>query len=247
MPCEEWRIKSDDGLTLVGRYYEFDPSAPVEILLHGYRGSAEIDLSGGMQRCFAVKHNALLVDLRGCGKSGGSVITFGLKECRDTLNWLDEINRRLAPKEIYIGGVSMGATTALLAGGSELPDNVKGIVADCGFHSAREIIRTVIGKIGLPVAVFYPLVRLGGLIFGGFDIDTVSAEEAVKRCRVPVLFFHGEDDDYVPCEMSRINFNACNSKKMLVTMKGAGHGLCYLVDKEKYMNSVREFFGSHPQ
>ena len=66
----------------------------------------------------------------------------------------------------------------------------------------------------------------------------------MKKCTVPVIFFHGESDDFVPCEMSRINYEACPSRKMLVTIPGAGHGLCYPKDPERYLGSLREFFGA---
>jgi fermentation-respiration switch protein FrsA (DUF1100 family) len=67
--------------------------------------------------------------------------------------------------------------------------------------------------------------------------------EAVKNAKVPVIFFHGEADDFVPCEMSKINYEACSSKKMLVTVAGAGHGLSFPVAPEKYLNALRDFFG----
>ena len=72
----------------------------------------------------------------------------------------------------------------------------------------------------------------------------ISTVEAVKRCRVPVIFFHGESDDYVPCEMSRENYDACASRKALVTIPGAGHGLSYPAAPETYLEAARAFFGS---
>ena len=67
--------------------------------------------------------------------------------------------------------------------------------------------------------------------------------EAVKHATVPVIFFHGDGDDYVPCEMSRINYEACTSKKKLVIIPRAGHGLSYPVAPDIYLNALREFFG----
>lgn len=67
--------------------------------------------------------------------------------------------------------------------------------------------------------------------------------EAVKQCTVPVILFHGESDDFVPCEMSRINYDACATRKMLVTVPGAGHGLSYPMAPETYLDALREFFG----
>lgn len=248
IPFEEFSITSFDGLKLVGKYYEYKKGAPIELMFHGYRGSAQRDLSGAVQRCFELHTSALIVEQRCSKKSEGNVITFGIFEHRDCLSWVDFMIKHFGEDvRILLTGISMGASTVLTATGKELPKNVIGVIADCGFSSPKDIIKKVIKQMGLPVGLGYFFVKLGARIYGGFDLEETSAETALKNCTVPVLFFHGEDDDYVPCEMSKINFNACNSKKMLVTMKGAGHGLCYLVDKEKYMNSVREFFGSHPQ
>ena len=66
----------------------------------------------------------------------------------------------------------------------------------------------------------------------------------MKRCKVPVIFFHGENDDYVPCYMSKQNFDACTARKKLVTIPGAGHGLSYPVDPKTYLQELREFFDS---
>lgn len=107
----------------------------------------------------------------------------------------------------------MGASTVLMVSDQALPPNVLGILADCGFSSAKDIIKKVIRQMGLPADIGYPFVKLGAKLFGHFDLEAHSAREAVKNATVPVIFFHGDGDDYVPCEMSRINHDACTSKK----------------------------------
>ena len=244
MPHEEFSIRSFDGLTLHAKFYEYAPGAPMELMFHGYRGSAERDLSGGVQRCFSVGRSALVVDQRCGGKSGGKVITFGVREHQDCLSWVDFAVAHFGPDvKIVLTGISMGAATVLMAGGRELPENVIGILADCGYSSPREIIRAVMGGMGIPPALGYPFVRLGARLFGGFDPEEYSPLEAVKSCTVPVIFFHGESDDYVPCGMSRINYDACASRKRLVTIPGAAHGLSYPADPERYLAELRDFFG----
>ena len=244
MKHEEFKIRSFDGLDLYGKYYELAPGAPVEVMFHGYRGNAERDLSGGVQRCFKLGRSALIVDQRCSGKSGGNVITFGVREHRDCLAWTNFASEHFGPDvKIILTGISMGASTVLMAGGCDLPENVIGILADCGFTSARDIIREVISKMKLPLTLGYPLAMLGAKIFGGFNPEEVSAIEMVKKCQVPVLFFHGGDDDFVPCSMSRENYEACASRKRLVIVPGAGHGLSYPVDPEGYLTAAREFFG----
>lgn len=243
LPHREFSITSFDGLTLRGKYYEHTPGAPIELMMHGYRGDAERDLCGGVQRSFALGRNALIVDQRGCGKSDGHTITFGVNEHRDCLAWVDFMIKRFGPDvKIILTGISMGASTVLMAAGRELPKNVIGVLADCGFTCARDIIQTVIREMGLPPKLAYPFVKLGARIYGHFDIDEYPAIEAVKNCKVPVIFYHGEDDAYVPCDMSRENFEACASAKKLVTIPGAGHGLCYPVAPKLYLESLREFF-----
>ena len=244
MPHEEMSITSFDGLKLRGKFYEYAPNAPIELMFHGYRGTAERDLSGGVERCFKLGHSALLVDQRGCSDSEGNVISFGINEHRDCLAWLDFAIQRFGKDvKIILTGISMGASTVLMVSDRALPPNVLGILADCGFSSAKDIIKKVIRQMGLPADVGYPFVKLGAKLFGHFDLEAHSAVEAAKNATVPVIFFHGDGDDYVPCEMSRINYEACTSKKKLVIIPRAGHGLSYPVAPDTYLNALREFFG----
>lgn len=243
MPHEDMTVTSFDGLTLKGRYYEFSPGAPIELMFHGYRGNADRDLCGGVQRCFALGHSALIVDQRACGKSEGHVISFGIRERRDCHTWLAYMQERFGPDaRIILCGISMGASTVLMAAGEDLPENVIGVLADCGFSSAKAIIQKVIRDMKLPSGISYPFVKLGARIYGGFDLEETSAIEAVKRCRVPAIFFHGESDEFVPCDMSRELYEACVTRKQLVTIPGAGHGLSYPVDKQTYLKELGQFF-----
>ena len=250
LPHEDVSIESRDGLVLTGKYYEFAPGAPIELMFHGYRGSAERDMSGGVQRCFSVGRSALVVEQRCSNTSGGNVITFGIREHLDCLDWIDFTVRHFGSDvKIILTGISMGASTVLMAAGQPLPENVIGILADCGFTSAREIMYHVMGQLKLPPKVFYPIVKLGAKLFGRFDLDAYSAIMAMEHCKVPVIFYHGEADDFVPCRMSRENYDACSTRKCLVTVPGAGHGLSYPADPERYVRTLLDFFGaeaSHP-
>jgi fermentation-respiration switch protein FrsA (DUF1100 family) len=245
IPYRTLTVRSFDGLTLYGKYYEYAPGAPIELMFHGYRGSAERDMPGGAQRCFRAGRSALLVDQRASGQSDGSVISFGINECRDCLAWVDFAVKKFGPqRKLILTGISMGAATVMMAAGEELPDNVIGILADCGYSSPKEIICKVIRQLGLPTKAMYPLVKLGAKLYGQFDLEANSPVDALKRAKKPVIFLHGEADDFVPCEMSKACFDVCASRKQLVTIPGAGHGLAYPVDKERYLSALREFFGA---
>lgn len=240
---EEVSIRSFDGLRLYGKYYEFTPGAPVELLFHGYRSTAERDLSGGLERCARLGRNVILVHHRASGKSEGNVITFGVLEKRDALLWAALIAERFPRRKIILTGISMGAATVMMCAKEALPQNVVGILADCGYTSPRAIISKVLDEnLHLPSRVFYPFVYLGARLFGGFDLHDAPPVEALAAARVPVLFFHGDADGFVPSKMSEENFAACAKEKKLVFIEGAGHGLAYPVNKEKYLSEMRAFF-----
>lgn len=246
MPYADMWITSHDGLTLHGKYYECEKGAPIELMFHGYRGSAERDLCGGVQRCFALGRNVLLVDQRASGKSSGNIISFGINESHDCLAWIDHIINTLDKNaKIILCGISMGAATVLMAAGNPLPENVVGVLADCGYTTAREMIEKTIKEMKLPPKILYPFVRLGGLIFGRFDINKANPVEAVKNCKVPVIFFHGDADNFVPCDMSKRCFEACSAPKEMVTVGSADHGLSYVIDEAEYIKAVANFFNKN--
>lgn len=242
IPFEEFEIKSYDGLTLRGKYYEYQKNAPIEIMFHGYRGNSERDLAGGIQRCFSLKRSALVVDQRGHGNSDGFNIYFGAKEKFDVVSWAEFAYQKFGSNvPLLITGISMGASTVLLASELQLPPSVKGVIADCGYSSAKEIIKKIIKQIHLPTFVFYPLIAFGAKFYGKFNLKDADVTRALKNSKIPVKFIHGTTDDFVPYTMSEINFNACSSDKSILLVEGAGHGLSYLVNPEKYLEEVKFF------
>ncbi len=236
------KIRSFDGLTLFGNFYDLHSDGAIELMFHGYRGTAERDLCGAVNRCKSLGHSAFIVDQRASTRSDGKVITFGINESKDCLRWVDYLVELFPKRKIILTGISMGAATVLTAAGNPLPENVVGVIADCGFTSPKEIITKVITEdMHIPGKLLYPFVKLSARLFAGFDLEESSALESVKKFTLPVLLIHGEDDNYVPCEMSRRLYAACTSRKTLFTVKGADHGLSYLMDKEGYVKAFEEF------
>lgn len=246
IPYEDVWITSDDGLRLHGKCYTSTPDAPVQIMFHGYKSGAERDFCGGLQVAVRGGFNVLLVDQRAHGKSEGKCLTFGVKEHHDCLAWIDyAIERFGRDTKIFLYGMSMGAATVLMASGLELPGNVVGIVADCGYTSPEAIIKKVLREQHCPIFPVYYLTRLGGMLFGGFDLESASAVDALTRCKTPVLFIHGGDDRFVPCEMGRENYDRCAAgNKRLLIVPGAGHGISYMIDQRTYLDTLDAFIKS---
>lgn len=242
---EDVTIRSRDNLTLHGRYYEKTSGGPVQILFHGYRGSPLRDFCVGLPLALELGFNVLLIDERAHGKSQGKCLTFGILERFDCLDWIGYVRERFgADTPVVLSGVSMGAAIVMMASGLELPANVRGIIADCGYNSPKDILIRVMTDVGYPKWPTYPLIRLGGRLFGGFDVEAASAETALANCAVPVLFIHGDDDRFVPCRMSRQDFDACAAPKTLVVVPGAPHAISCVVAPRMYRSAVEAFLNS---
>ena len=242
-PYEQINIMSYDGLNLVGRYYHYSDGAPLDVLFHGYRSSPTHDFCGGVHISFEAGHNVLLVYQRSHGKSSGRSITFGEKEKYDVVSWVNYAKARFGEDvAITLTGISMGASTVILASAlPELPDNVKGIIADSPYSNTKDIIIHTVRGMKLPPFVFYPFIRLGGMIFARFDPNKTSMTEAAKHSRVPILLIHGDDDSFVPKYMSDEIYRAHGGKMDYHVFPGANHGLSFLTDPERYKKICGDF------
>lgn len=235
---------SHDGLRLVGHYFTCPNPKRVIIAMHGWRSSWNRDF--GMVADFyrSSDCNVLYAEQRGQGESDGEYMGFGLLERYDVLSWIDWINDNSdVHLPIYLVGISMGATTVLMSTGFDLPENVKGVVADCGFTSPQSIWKHVAeNNLRLPYGLYSAAASdlcKKKINMGAMDYSTL---DAMKRCTVPILFVHGTDDSFVPIEMTYANYKACAAYKKLLVVPGAEHGMSYLVDKEKYEEAYADLW-----
>lgn len=242
IPYETVSITTFDGLKLMGRYYHTADGAPLDLCFHGYRSSPIIDFSGGSEMSFEMGHNILMVEQRAHGNSEGNTITFGILERRDLQCWVNYAVERFGPDiQILLYGVSMGGATVLMASNLPLSANVKGIIADCPYASPAEIIAEVGKGRHFPPAVTKILAAVGAKLYGGFHLNETDAVRAVKQTRIPILIIHGEDDRFVPCEMSEQVYLANPQMVTRYTVPTAAHGIAYLVDTPFYKQTVKEF------
>ncbi|MBQ3011231.1 MAG: alpha/beta hydrolase [Oscillospiraceae bacterium] len=243
LPYEQVSITSYDGLKLTARYYHRNDGAPVKIEFHGYRSAATRDFSGANELDVLTGCNVLLVDQRSHGLSEGTTITFGIKERHDVVSWANyAVDRFGSDVKILLSGVSMGAATVLMASNLELPSNVKGIIADCGYSSPAAIIKKVCKEdMHLPVMILYPFIKLAAKWVGKFDLEETSAVEAVKCTKVPLFLVHGTEDRYVPCSMAYEIKEAAGDMARLHLFEGSGHVLSYMDDTPRYHRLAQAF------
>ena len=238
-------IISDDGLRLHACYLPADKPKRILLLSHGYRGSGFGDFANMARFLHENGCDLLFIDQRCCGLSEGKYITFGAREHRDILKWvrqLDENNKNDLP--IYLYGESMGAATILMASGHELPGNVKGLICDCGFCSMKQQLRDIAKEWFHIKWIELLLLRVDLFcrLFAGFKMSDADTKEALSKCRIPILFFHGSDDTYVKAHNSVKNYEMCRSGKDLMIVRGARHMCSPYVEEKEYRGRITEFF-----
>lgn len=243
-PHEWCYTQSFDDLKLAARYYNNNSSCTI-LLFHGYRSSAAHDFSCAVEMYYKMGLNILLVEQRAHGKSEGKYITFGVNESRDVLSWCEFLNQQFKPKQIIISGISMGATTVLLSLRLPLPQNVKGVIADCGFTSPADIIAKV-GKDSFKINAkpLIPFLNLACKLIGKFSITELSTIETVKLSNLPIMLIHGEKDTFVPCEMTKATFKNCKNNCKIFLSANAGHGTSFLFDTESLIQELKLFLTS---
>lgn len=240
--AQEVSITSYDGLKLSGTWLETENAKGTIILAHGYRSCKLVEFSMVLELYQGYGLNILLIDQRSHGKSEGRVITFGVKECRDVRKWIDWVNEKENNKPVILSGLSMGASTVLFLADEELPTNVKGIIADCGFTSPWDIIGCVFRTVThLPPTPSLWVAELFARVFGSFSLRQKDTKKVLKNSKLPILMVHGKDDGFVPCEMTQQGYDACTGEKELFLVEGADHGLSFLKDTEHYKEKVRAF------
>lgn len=242
--CADVEIISRDGIRLAGHFYECPTARRIVVAMHGWRSTWAKDFGVISQFFHSNDCSVLYAEQRAQNQSEGEYMTFGLLERYDCLDWVNWVNEEFGEAvPIYLAGVSMGATTVLMASGLELPANVRGIVADCGFTSPHAIWKHVVeSNLHLSYALHDSQVKKMVQKKIQMDPQEHSTVDALKECRVPVLFIHGAEDSFVPVSMTYENYRACTAPKELLIVPGAEHGMSYIVEQGKYETAVRSFW-----
>ena len=240
---ERVEIVSEDGLRLVGRLTLNPGAKGIVLMFHGYRTHPEIDFSASSHVYYNAGNHILHIDQRASGESEGKYIGFGVLESRDCRQWCEYAVQRFgADIKIYLGGLSMGASTVLMAAGRNLPENVSGIVADSAFSSPAEIIQKKIHQsykikgllLTMSIGVFSRLLA-------HYSLRELSIPEIMEMNTIPVFFVHGKADSLVPVEMTERAAEACRAPKQVLFVDGAEHGTGYLEDNDNYRRMLSEF------
>ena len=240
---------SIDGIKLSGSYYDREKNAPVILFFRGLWSSSFVDAIPIYEITKKMNWNLLITTSRAHGESGGNFSTLGVLEkydCRDWVNWVMEHWGRQTP--IFLMGVSMGGATVMMSSNLGLPDSVYGIIDDCGFTTAKEMIRenckAHLPKF-IPSSIFEFFLEAGTRIWGDFDLEQADACKALSQTDIPVLIIHGNEDTKAPLSMAYKLYDSCRSEKEIYIVNGADHAENYQADPEKYGDIIIRFIKKH--
>ena len=215
------------------------------ITVHGYT-SEGINMSSYAKNYYDMGYNVLIPDLRSHGLSEGDYIGMGWDDRLDIIDWINTILEYNPNAEIVLHGVSMGAATVSMVSGEDLPSNVKAIVADCGYTSVwDEFAYQLDDLFSLPE---FPILNVSSLVAkvrAGYFLGEASTLKQVAKSKTPILFIHGDEDDFVPYYMMEELYNATSSKKEKLTIKGATHAKSDLVNPKLYWSRVNDFLNKY--
>lgn len=237
---DEMELLSRDGLKLKARYYHANASRGVTVvMMHGYNNNWFYQF--GYDALFYLSHgcDVLLPDQRACGESEGKYITFGVYESEDCADWCYRVNEEYKPKYIILHGISLGGATVCCAFAEKLPDNVAGVIEDCGFSVPYDQFRHNLKTgFGIPHFLVLPATDLYCRLKAGFGFRQKCAETAIKQCRVPLLVIHGGNDTFVPTWMGKKIYDSAVCDKELLIVDGAEHARAFRDDGEKCQDAA---------
>ena len=215
------------------------------VVCHGYSNKA-IGMGPFLHKFYLEGFNVLAPDARGHGESEGKYTYMGYREKHDIVRWIHYIIKQDPEAEIVLWGISMGASTVMFTVGEDLPDNVKCAVEDCGYASLMDQYRYECNHTvhipSFPLVNFVNLVTMCKL---HFNIRKADTKYSLPKCRIPMLFIHGDNDTFVPFSNLKKNYDYCQSEKEMLVMEDATHARSSSFHPELYWNTVFQFCEKH--
>ena len=237
-------IYNDKGIKLHGYYVDAPtPTSKTAVIIHGYTDNAIRMMMLGFMYHQKLGFNILLPDLQYSGLSEGNALQMGWLDRKDVMEWMDAANETYGDStRMVVHGISMGGATTMMISGESLPAYVKCLIDDCGYTDVwTQFAKELKEQFGLSE---FPLMYTSSWLCGitkGWDFQEASALKQVAKCKLPMLFIHGEKDDYVPTWMVYELYKAKPEPKELWVVENTDHARSYLLNKEAYTEKVKQF------
>lgn len=247
METEDVFIRSNDGLKLVAKLHRGDPDVKTTVIcFHGYKSAPIYDFCAISEMYRDMGVTLIFPHMRAHGESEGKYIGFGALDSDDVLLWVKKARELFPENDLFLHGVSMGAASIMQASDRLSKDDVRGIIADCGYSSAGEVFKNLVWKlVHLPAFPFINIFECWNRLLAGYDFSSHDSRKSLAKTELPFVYICGDSDQYVPIDMAHSIFDSCKSEKYLLISKGTGHAANYMRETEKYTALVGGFIKDH--
>ena len=219
------------------------------IVVHGYGDNHLVFLYLVRMYRDEFNYNVLFPDLQYHGYSEGDHVQMGWFDRLDIEKWIEVAHGIFDDDFMVLHGVSMGAATVMMTSGDPLPEYVRCFVEDCGYAS---VIRQFNSNRKQSFWFIPPdVLQSASLVTKkkyGWGFWEASCLDQLAKCDRPMLFIHGDADDFVPFKHLQMNYDAkVNGYKEMWVAPGAVHANAYAKYPEEYTRRVREFLAKVKQ
>lgn len=238
-PREKLQIRSERGEKLTGYYYPGSGEKKrIAFIIHGYR-SEHVETAGMYYDYYATRgFDLFCCDQTAHGESEGVQIGFDVFETEDCLRWVDELIRRFGSDvQIVLHGFSMGSATVMRMS-SRCPSQVKFLVADCGYASGEDQLKSSLGPMYQPM-------RLLNRLIAGYDLRDADVRPSLSRSSLPILFVHGKKDKSVPFFNAEVLYAFYAGPKDCFFVDDARHVESMYIDPKGYANRLDAFISNY--
>ena len=213
------------------------------IVVHGYTDNHIVFLYLARMYRDELNYNVLMPDLQYHGYSEGKSIQMGWLDRFDLMKWIEVAHGIFQDDFMVLHGVSMGAATVMMTSGEELPQYVECFVEDCGYNSVR-------GQFAKNLKESFPIIPKNVLNSAsivthkryGWYFESADCSKQLAKCYRPMLFIHGDADDFVPFSDLQKNYDAkVQGYKEMWVAEGAVHANSYAKYPEEYTRRVSAF------
>lgn len=213
------------------------------IVVHGYTDNHVVFLYLVRMYRDEFNYNVLFPDLQYFGYSEGDHAQMGWYDRFDLEKWIEVAHDVFKDDFMVLHGVSMGAATVMMASGDPLPEYVRCIVEDCGYAS---VVSQFNNNRRQSFWFIPPSVLQSASIVAkkryGWGFWEASSEKQVAKSTQPMLFIHGDADDFVPFKHLWRNYEAkTKGYKDYWVCHDAVHANSFAKDPVTYKAKVGEF------
>lgn len=234
-----YTVKSYDGYILHAEFLRNPtPTNKYILITHGYTDN-HIGSLKYTRMYLDLGFNVILYDLRGHGENAPTWCSYSLLERKDLLAMIRDSRARY-PDAAVLGlhGESLGSATSVAV--LEYKPPVDFVVADCGFSEITSVMQGGLKGMHIPTWMVH-VASVCTKLRHGVYYHQMRPIDSLRENRIPILFIHGEKDDFILPAHSQAMHQATQGYSEVHLIPGATHAASVLTDPEGYRTIVESF------